>query len=108
MDEDGLLKSGVIIRHLVLPGQLENTFRVIDWVEKTFRPGDVLFSLMSQFTPTEKCSAYPEINRTLTQEEHDAAVLYLLDSDIEDGFFQELESASDSFVPDFDLTGVLK
>ena len=108
MGDDGLLKSGVIIRHLVLPGQLENTFRVIDWVEKTFRPGDVLFSLMSQFTPTEKCSAYPEINRTLTQEEHDAAVAYLLDSDIEDGFFQELESASDSFVPDFDLTGVLK
>lgn len=48
---DGLLVRGVLIRHLVLPGQLDNTRRVIDWVAETFRPGEVLFSLMSQYTP---------------------------------------------------------
>lgn len=106
MDGGGLLKSGVVIRHLVLPGQLENTFRVIDWVERNFRPGDVLFSLMSQFTPTAACAAYPEINRTLTPEEHESAVEYLMSSGIEDGFFQDLEAADDGFIPPFDLTGV--
>ena len=50
--ENGQLKSGVLIRHLVLPGELENTKAVIDWVAETFRPGEVLFSLMSQYTPT--------------------------------------------------------
>lgn len=50
--ENGLLRRGVVIRHLVLPGYLDNTRRVIDWVAETFRPGDVLFSLMSQYTPS--------------------------------------------------------
>jgi len=106
MGEDGLLRSGLIIRHLILPGFLENTFRVIDWVAETFSPGDVLFSLMSQFTPTKACAAYPEINRTLTPEEHERAVAYLMESGIEDGFFQDLGSAKESFIPPFDLTGI--
>ncbi len=105
-DDGGLLKSGVLIRHLVLPGNLENTYRVIDWVDEHFGPGDVLFSLMSQFTPTTACADYPEINRTLSQEEHESAVSYLSASGISDGFFQELSSASPDFLPDFDLTGI--
>ncbi|MBQ6539725.1 MAG: radical SAM protein, partial [Oscillospiraceae bacterium] len=104
--DDGLIKKGVIIRHLVLPGQLENTFRVMDWVEETFRPGQVLFSLMSQFTPTPACEKYPEINRPLTRWEHEQAVGYLEDSGIADGFYQEQESVGTEFIPKFDLTGV--
>lgn len=104
--EDGLLKSGVVIRHLVLPGNLENTFRVIDWVAQTFSPGDVLFSLMSQFTPCGDANKYPEIQRRLTQAEYDVAIDYLRSSAIGDGFYQELSSAKEEYIPDFDLTGV--
>lgn len=105
-DEDGLLKSGVVIRHLVLPGALENTFRVIDWVAETFSPGDVLFSLMSQYTPYGDTQKFPELQRRLTQEEYDAAIDYLGSSAIGDGFYQELSSAREEYIPDFDLTGV--
>ena len=106
LDDRGLIKSGVMIRHLILPGNLDNTFRVIDWVAETFRPGQVLFSLMSQFTPTENCAAFPEINRPLSEEEHEKAIGYLESSGIEDGFYQDLGSVGESFIPPFDLTGV--
>jgi putative pyruvate formate lyase activating enzyme len=103
MDEDGLLKSGVVIRHLILPEYLENTYRVIDWVSETFSPGDVLFSLMSQYTPCGDLSAFPELGRRLTQAEYDAAVGYLEDSCIKDGFYQELSSAKEKYIQKFDL-----
>ena len=103
--EDGTLKRGVIIRHLVLPENLENTFCVIDWVERTFKPGQVLFSLMSQYTPVNE-TPYPELNRPLTEAEHRAAIRYLEGSGIEDGFYQDLGSVSESFIPPFDLTGI--
>ncbi len=108
MTEDGLLTRGVAIRHLVMPGALLNSFAVMDWVEETFSPGDVLFSLMSQYTPQPGGAAFPELCRTLTAEEHEAAVGYLMDSGIEDGFYQELEAAGEDFIPAFDLTGVDK
>jgi putative pyruvate formate lyase activating enzyme len=106
MDESGILRRGVIIRHLILPENLENTYRVIDWVAETFRPGQVLFSLMSQYTPWGDLSSTSEIDRRLTQEEYDSAMEYLGSSGIEDGFFQELSSAKEEYTPDFDLTGV--
>lgn len=106
LDSDGLLKSGVIIRHLVLPGNPENTRRVIDWVSDTFKPGDILFSLMSQFTPCGDLSHMPELNRRLSREEYDDAISHLEASGIEDGFFQELSSAAEEYIPDFDLTGI--
>ena len=106
IDDEGLIRRGVIIRHLVLPNNLENTFRVIDWVEETFRPGQVLFSLMSQFTPTPNCAGFPELNRPLELWEHEQAVGYLMDSQIEDGFYQEPESSNTSYIPIFDLSGI--
>lgn len=104
--DDGIMKRGVIIRHLILPENIENSLRVIDWVRDTFSPGQVLFSLMSQFTPTEGCAPYPELTRPLTQKEHDTVVDYLCASGIEDGFFQDLDSSSTAYIPDFDLSGV--
>ena len=106
MGEDGLLRSGVVIRHLILPGNLDNTRAVIDWVSSEFAPGDVLFSLMSQYTPCGDLSGFPEISRRITPEEYSEAVSYLEASDIEDGFYQELSSAKEEYIPDFDLTGV--
>ena len=105
--EDGLIKSGVIIRHLVLPGNLENTYGVIDWVSSTFSPGQILFSLMSQYTPFGDLDPFPELKQRLAPEEYGAAVSYMERSGIEDGFFQELSSAKEEYTPDFDLTGVI-
>ncbi len=106
MGEDGLLRSGVMIRHLVLPGALENTRRVIDWVAGTFDAGDVLFSLMSQYTPMGRACDYPELDRRLTEDEYRQALGYMEERGIVDGFYQELDSAGEEYTPDFDLTGV--
>ena len=102
----GLMERGIIIRHLLLPGQVENTKRVIDWVAETFEPGDVLFSLMRQYIPHGKAEDYPELNRKVTDEEYQAVEDHLFDSGIEDGFVQDEDSASKDFIPSFDGTGV--
>ncbi len=101
--ENGLLKSGVLIRHLLLPGELENTRRVIDWVSGTFRPGDVLFSLMSQYTPQP--GAAGNLARHVTRAEYRAAVQYMENCGIMDGYTQERTSAREEYTPDFDLSG---
>jgi putative pyruvate formate lyase activating enzyme len=102
--ENGQLKSGVLIRHLLLPGELENTRRVIDWVAETFRPGDVLFSLMSQYTPQP--GAEGNLARQVTKAEYRAAVAYMENCGITDGFTQERTSAREEYTPDFDLSGI--
>lgn len=106
LDEDGCIRKGVVLRHLVMPGDLENTFRVMDWVAETFRPGEILFSLMSQFTPQGGADRYPELGRRITPEEHRRAVDYLMASGIEDGFYQDPDSSGEDAIPAFDLTGV--
>ncbi len=106
LDGDGLLRRGVLIRHLVLPGQGENTRQVLRWVSETFRPGEVLFSLMAQYTPCGELGAYPELRRTLTAEEWDQALAALEESGIEDGYVQDLSAAGEEEIPAFDGTGV--
>ena len=101
---DGLLRSGVIIRHLVLPGQLENTKAVIDYVSAHFPPHTVLFSLMSQYTPQPGASG--ALARRLNHAEYRAAVRYMTDCGITDGFCQELSSAKEEYTPAFDLQGI--
>ena len=102
--ENGLLKRGVLIRHLILPGELENSRRVIDWVAETFQPGDVLFSLMSQYTPQP--GAVGNLARHVTKAEYRSAVAYMENCGITDGFTQERTSAKEEYTPDFDLRGV--
>ena len=102
--EDGLLQKGVVIRHLMLPGQLENTKQCIDWVARTFPNGEVLFSLMSQYTPQP--NAQGQLARKIRKSEYRAAVEYMALCGIEGGFTQELDSAQTEYTPDFDLTGV--
>lgn len=106
LDDEGLLLHGVVIRHLILPGCVDNTKRVIDWVASHFSEGQVLFSLMRQYVPCGQAEQYPEINRPLSDAEYDEAEQYLFDSGIEDGFVQEKDSASEEFIPPFDGTGV--
>ena len=103
---DGILKKGVLIRHLILPGQMKNTKGVLEYVAETFRKGDVLFSLMRQYTPHGRAEEFPEINRRITDEEYEEAEAYMEALNIEDGYVQQKESSDQSFIPVFDGTGV--
>ena len=102
--EDALMKSGVIIRHMVLPGQIDNTRKVIDYVASRFRPGEVLFSLMSQYTPQK--GAEGALSRRITGAEYRAAREYMDSCGLCDGFVQEKSSAKEEYTPDFDLSGL--
>lgn len=103
-DEDGILQKGVVIRHLMLPDELENTLDVIDFVSSEF--GDkVIFSLMSQFTPNENCKS-PSLQKRISQEEYDKAVDYIYLCGMENVYVQDFSSAEKEFTPDFDLTGL--
>lgn len=107
MDENGLLRRGVMIRHLVLPGQIENTRAVLYWIADTFAPGTVLVSLMAQYTPCGHLDKYPELRRTLTPEEWDAALAILDETGLSDGYVQELSASGEEEIPAFDGTGVI-
>lgn len=106
LDDDGMLQRGVLIRHLILPQQGENTRRVIDWVGQTFAPGQVLFSLMSQYTPVGDLAQWPELQHPVSPTLNDAMYEYLMDSPITDGFYQDLDAATGDMIPAFDGTGV--
>ena len=106
IDDEGILQSGVVIRHLILPGLIDNSKRVIDWVAETFKQGQVLFSLMHQYIPCGDAAKYPEINRTVSKAEYEEIEAYLFASGIEDGFVQDGDAASCDFIPDFDGTGI--
>ena len=90
--------KGVIIRHLILPGQVENSLRVLDWIGDTFVPGQVLVSLMRQYTPMPGME--PPFDRPITEEEYDSVLSWMFLNDLE-GFTQEDSAATDAFIPDF-------
>lgn len=102
--EDEQMQRGVLIRHLVLPGAVGNSLRVIEWVARTFPKNDVLFSLMSQYVPSPTLPA--PLNRRLTPEEYDGAVSWLELCGIRSGFVQNLSAATDELLPNFDLSGL--
>ena len=103
--EDGLLKRGVVIRHLILPGQVNAAKAVMDWVGENFGRGEVLFSLMSQYTPWGDLSAHSEIDRKLRKGEIRSATEYMSNLDLP-GFCQDGASAQEEYTPPFDLTGI--
>lgn len=103
---DGILKKGVLIRHLILPGNLENTKGVLRYVAETFAPGQVLFSLMRQYVPWGRASEFPEINRRLTEEEYNEAKAYMDELGIVDGYTQAADSSDAVYIPAFNGAGV--
>lgn len=105
-DDEGIMRSGVLIRHLMLPGCVEDTLDVIDAVSERFPKSGVAFSLMSQYTPAGELSRYPEIMRTVSRDEYERAQSYLLLSGLDLGYLQELESATEDFIPEFNLIGL--
>ena len=96
--EGDKVTRGVIIRHLILPGFVDNSLRVLDWIGDTFASGEVLVSLMRQYTPMGGLSA--PLDRRVTDEEYDAVLSWMYLNDLE-GFTQEAEAADQGFVPDF-------
>ena len=92
------LKKGVIIRHLILPGHVENSLRVLDWIGENFAPGQVLVSLMRQYTPMGGLPA--PLDRRVTDEEYDAVLSWMYLNDLE-GFTQDSAAADTAFIPDF-------
>ncbi|MGN0504954.1 MAG: radical SAM protein [Lachnospiraceae bacterium] len=104
-DERGMMKRGMIVRHLLLPGCLKDSKAAVRYLYETF--GDsVYLSIMNQYTPLPHVAAYPELNRKITEEEYDELIDFALELGVENAFVQEGETAEESFIPEFDGEGV--
>lgn len=103
--DTGLMKRGVIVRHLVMPGGVKNAKAVIDYLWETYG-NHIYISLMNQYTPMRKFEAFPELNRKVTKREYERVVAYAIDKGIENAFIQEGDTAKESFIPSFDGEGV--
>ena len=106
LDDDGIIRRGTIVRHLILPGRAEESMAILDWIAREL-PG-AWVSLMAQYLPFGDVAGVDQLERRLTQEEYDAVVDHLLELGLEDGFVQELSSSDEKYIPSFDLTGVEK
>lgn len=104
-DEDNLILRGTIVRHLTLPGCMEDSMQILKYLHETY--GDTIYiSIMNQFTPLSNLEKYPELNRRITDEEYETLVDYAIEIGIENGFIQEGDTAEESFIPAFDCEGV--
>lgn len=104
-DEDNLILRGTIVRHLTLPGCMEDSMQILKYLHETY--GDTIYiSIMNQFTPLSNLEKYPELNRKITDEEYETLVDYAIEIGIENGFVQEGDTAEESFIPAFDCEGV--
>ena len=104
LDEDGLMCSGVLVRHLILPGCAEDSMRVLDYIAEEL-PG-AWVSLMAQYLPFGEATAIPAMNRQITEEEYERVFEHMTQLGIVDGFTQELSSSDEKYIPSFDVTGV--
>lgn len=104
-DERGIIKKGVIVRHMILPGHTKDSMEIIKYLHKTY--GDTIgISLMSQYTPLSHVKSFPELNRKITKREYEKVVDYALNLGITNAYIQEGDTASESFIPEFNCEGV--
>jgi putative pyruvate formate lyase activating enzyme len=104
-DSEGIIQSGLIIRHLILPGHVAESINVLNWISDNL-PASVYVSLMSQYTPYYAAEQHPEINRPITRHEYDKVVNHLYKLGLENGYIQERQSADVQYIPDFNLEGI--
>lgn len=102
-DENGLIKKGVIIRHLILPNHMQNTKNILKWIKENM-PNDVYVSVMAQYFPTYKAKEEGLLNRKITHKEYNEIEKYLFMLDLENGYMQDLGEHEEEYVPDFDLS----
>ena len=105
-DEEGLMKRGVIIRHLVLPGHRDDSIRLLHWMANTLPRHQFYISLLSQYTPYQKDPDYPELNRRITRYEYEKVVEAALELGLDQGFMQKKSSAREEYTPSFALQGL--
>lgn len=104
-DENGYLKRGTVVRHLILPGHTRNSIKVLEYLYKTYGD-DIYISIMNQFTPIYQQEERKELNRKVTRREYQKVLDKALEMGIQNGFFQEGETAKESFIPSFDGEGI--
>ena len=102
-DEKGIIKSGKIIRHMILPNNLENSQKILKWIKDNLS-NNVYISVMAQYFSTYNAKNYPEIARKITQQELDEVWNYMEYLGFENGYIQELGEHEEEYVPDFDLS----
>ena len=103
--EDSLMTHGVIVRHLLLPGCEKDSRRILRYLHNTYK-NDIYVSIMNQYTPLAQVSSIPSLNRRISEKEYERIVDYAIRIGIENGFIQEGETASESFIPAFDCEGI--
>lgn len=104
-DGDGIMVKGTIVRHLLLPGGVDDSKEVIKYLIETYG-ASIFVSLMSQYTPLPQVQGYPELERKVTKKEYEKLIDYAIDLGLENGFIQEGEAATESFIPEFDNQGI--
>ena len=105
LDENGIIQKGIIIRHLILPNNVENTKKVLKTIKENF-PNDIYISLMAQYFPAGKAKNIHELNRKISEQEYKEIEDYLYELELENGYMQELGEHEEEYVPKFDLSGV--
>lgn len=105
--EDGYIRRGTIVRHLILPGHTKNSRKVLRYLHETYGE-DIYISIMNQYTPVREFGEFKELNRKVTKREYEKVLDTAVEMGIQNGFIQEGETASESFIPEFDYEGVEK
>lgn len=104
-DENGMMKSGMIVRHLILPQNTNSSIEIIDWLNDNLP--DTYLSLMAQYVPCGQLDGFDEINRKITRREYEKVVDYAIRLNMDRVFIQDTESADKKFIPTFDFTGII-
>lgn len=104
-DEFGIMKKGVIVRHLLLPNLINDSKKILKYLYDTYKDS-IYLSIMNQYTPMPNIKKYPELNRKVTTEEYDELIEYAIDLGVTNAFIQEGDTCSESFIPDFNNEGV--
>ena len=105
--EDGYIRRGTIVRHLILPGHTKNSRKVLRYLHETYGE-EIYISIMNQYTPVREFGEFKELNRKVTKREYEKVLDAAVEMGIQNGFIQEGETASESFIPEFDYEGVEK
>lgn len=105
-DKNGVMKKGLIVRHLILPRNTAQSIKALTWIHENL-PEGTLVSLMCQYTPCGELENFPELQRRLTRREYEKVVDQMLELGLTGGYLQELSSAKEEYIPPFDLTGVI-
>lgn len=107
LPDDQMMRRGVIVRHMVMPGHVRDSMKVIKYLYDTYKD-DIYISIMNQYTPPAAMADHPEINRRVTRREYEKVIDYAIALGVENAFVQEGDTARESFIPDFDEDMYLK